>query len=108
MDHVHRGASPDFKPSFERRAECIKRLVDAGFADKIFLSQDSQLGGSLLPEERRDWREKIDPPEGLLFTTRKLIPHLKGMDVSEQQIHIMTVENPKRFFTKTTASQFVG
>src|SRR6185503_19588309 len=30
MDHVHRGAA-DAKPSFERRADCIKQLVDAGF-----------------------------------------------------------------------------
>ncbi len=100
MDHVHRGSSPNFKPSFERRTECIKLLVEAGFADKIFLSQDAELGGSLLPPEMKDWRDKIDPPDGMLFETRKLIPHLKGMGVSDQQIHIMTVENPKRFFTR--------
>lgn len=101
MDHVHRGTSPNFKPSFERRAECIKLLVDAGFADRIFLSQDSEFGGSLLPEEMKDWRDKIDPPDGMLSNTRKLIPYLKGIGVSDQQIHMMTVENPKRFFTKT-------
>ena len=55
MDHVHRGLSPNFKPSFERRAECIKRLIDAGFADRIFLSQDSEFGGSLLPEDAKEW-----------------------------------------------------
>jgi len=99
MDHVHRGVSAEFKPSFARRTECIKRLVDAGFADKIFLSQDAELGGSLLPEEMKEWRDKIDPPEGMLFSTRKLIPYLKGIGISDQQIHTMTVENPKRFFT---------
>ena len=99
MDHVHRGTSPNSKLSFERRTECIKRLVEAGFADKIFLSLDSEFGGSLLPEELRDWREKIDPPEGMLFTTGKLIPYLKGVGMSEEQIRIMTVENPRRFFS---------
>lgn len=98
MDHVHRGIGPKFKPSFERRAECIKRLVDAGFADKIFLSQDSEFGGALLPEESREWRETIDPPDGLLFTTRKLIPYLKQIGVSDRAIHTMTVENPRYFF----------
>ena len=53
MDHVHRGIIPDAKPTFERRAQCIKLLVDAGFADKIFLSQDSEFGGSLIPEARK-------------------------------------------------------
>jgi phosphotriesterase-related protein len=99
MDHVHRGMSQNFKPSFERRAECIKLLIDAGFAGKIFLSQDSEFGGSLLPEKTREWRETIDPPEGLLFTTAKLIPHLKRIGVSDHDIHSMTVENPRRFFS---------
>lgn len=99
MDHVHRGISANFKPSFERRAECIKLLIDAGFAEKIFLSQDSEFGGSLLPEEAKEWRDKIDPPDGMLFETRKLIPYLKQIGVSDQSIHTMTVENPRYFFS---------
>ena len=101
MDHVHRGLIADFKPSFERRAECIKLLIDAGFADKIFLSSDSMFEGSLLPEDARDWRETIDPPEGMLFNTHKLIPLLKSMGVSDEKIRVMTIENPKRFFAKS-------
>ena len=101
MDHVHRGISPNFKPSFERRAECIKLLVGAGFADKIFLSTDSELGGSLLPEETKEWREKIDAPDGMLFTTRKLIPYLKQLGVADQQIRTITVDNPRRFFGRS-------
>jgi len=99
MDHVHRGLSPEFKPPFERRAECIKLLCGAGFAGKIFLSQDSEFGGALLPEKIREWRETIDPPEGLLFTTRKLLPYLRQIGVSDRDIHTMTVENPRRFFS---------
>jgi phosphotriesterase-related protein len=99
MDHVHRGLLPNIKPSFERRAECIKLLVDAGFADKIFLSHDSEFGGSLLPAETRGFREKLDPPDGMLFITRKLIPYLKQIGVSDRNIHTMTVENPRSFFT---------
>ncbi len=98
MDHVHRGLMPGTKPSFERRAECIKLLIEAGFADKIFLSQDAEFGGSLLAEEAKDFRSKLDPPDGLLFTTRKLIPHLKQIGVSDRDIHTMTVENPRSFF----------
>jgi phosphotriesterase-related protein len=99
MDHVHRGISPQFKPAFERRAECIKLLCDAGFAGKIFLSQDCEFGGFLLPEEKKEWRDKIDPPDGLLFTTRKLIPYLEHIGVSGRDIHTMTVDNPRRFFS---------
>src|SRR5215831_18477331 len=76
MDHVHRGLVADVKPSYERRAECIKKLVDAGFAHQLFLSSDSEFGGSLLPEETRDWRENLDPAEGMLFSVRRLLPRL--------------------------------
>jgi phosphotriesterase-related protein len=101
MDHVHRGISADFKPSFERRAECIKLLVDADFTGKIFLSTDSEFGGSLLPEETKEWREKIDPPDGMLFVTRKMIPYLTQLGVSRREIHAITVDNPKRFFGRS-------
>jgi phosphotriesterase-related protein len=100
MDHVHRGLSPDSKPSFERRADCIKLLIDAGFAKKIFISQDAEFGGLLLPEEVRNWREKIDPSEGMLFTTQRLVPYLKKIGVSDSDIHTMTVENPRSFFAQ--------
>lgn len=99
MDHVHRGLMPKFQPSFERRTECIKLLVDAGFAGKIFLSQDSEFGSSLIPESAKEWRDTIDPPEGMLFVTRKLIPYLKKIGVSNHNIHTMTVENPRYFFS---------
>lgn len=99
MDHVHRGVSQNFKPSFARRAECIKLLIDAGFPGKIFLSQDLEFGGSLLPEEAKEWRDKIDPPDGMLFTTRKLIPYLKHIGVSDRDIHTITVDNPRYFFS---------
>jgi len=98
MDHVHRGLMPDAMPSFERRIKCIKMIIDAGFADKIFLSQDLEFGGSLLPEAVQDFRSRLDPPDGMLFTTRKLIPGLMEIGVSARDIHLMTVENPRSFF----------
>lgn len=100
MDHVHRGTAANSQPSFERRAECIKLLIDAGFSGKIFLSQDAEFGGFLLPQGSRNWREKIDPAEGMLFATQRLIPHLKKIGVSDRDIHTMTVENPRSFFSQ--------
>ena len=99
MDHVHRGLRPEFKPAFERRGECIRQLCEAGFAGKIFLSQDVEFGGSLLPLDAKEWRDTIDPPDGLLFTTRQLVPYLEHVGVSARDIHTMTMENPRRFFS---------
>jgi len=104
MDHVHRGLMPDVNPSFERRAECIKKLVDAGFADKLFLSSDSEFGGSLLPAQTRDWRENLDPPEGMLFIPHGIFPRLSELGVSSKAIHVMTVENPRAFFRRSAVT----
>jgi predicted metal-dependent phosphotriesterase family hydrolase len=35
----------------------------------------------------------------MLFNTRKTIPYLKQIGVSQQHIETFTVENPRRFFT---------
>jgi phosphotriesterase-related protein len=104
MDHVHRGLMPDVNPSFERRAECVKKLVDAGFADKLFLSSDSEFGGSLLPAQTRDWRENLDPPEGMLFIPHGIFPRLSELGVSSKAIHVMTVENPRAFFRRSAVT----
>jgi phosphotriesterase-related protein len=104
MDHVHRGLAAKVTPSFERRAECIKRLVDAGFASKLFLSTDSEFGGALLPEKARDWREDLDAREGMLFGIRKLMPRLVELGVSARQILVMTRDNPAVFFSRTATA----
>jgi phosphotriesterase-related protein len=102
MDHVHRGLSPAFKPPFERRTQCIELLVDAGFADKIFLSSDAEFGGALLAPDKREWRETIDPPDGMLFNLKTLIPRLKQIGVPDRAIRTITVENPRRFFSRAS------
>ena len=99
LDHVNRGFSPDFKPPLETRAEFIRELVAAGFADRIFLSHDSEFGSSLLPEDKKEFREKLNP-DGMLFNTRKLIPYLRQIGVPEAAIQAITVDNPARFFSR--------
>jgi len=36
----------------------------------------------------------------MLFSVRMLIPRLRELGVSDQQIRVTTVDNPKTFFTK--------
>jgi phosphotriesterase-related protein len=91
MDHIHRGNRADALMSWEERTERIKRLIDSGFVDRIFLSTDWVLGDAE--------RERTNP-DGLLFSTRKTIPYLQQIGVSQRDIEAITVENPKRFFTR--------
>ena len=41
---------------------------------------------------------KAQNPDGIQLVIRKVIPGLKRIGVSEQAIHTMTVEAPKRYF----------
>lgn len=102
MDHltwgVGEGAESNLNiPSWQRRAQTVKELIEAGFCNKIFLSNDWYFGISTAPIGTMAAKEKLNP-DGMLFTTRKVIPYLKHIGVTEQQIKTMTVENPRRFF----------
>lgn len=44
------------------------------------------------------WRDKLDPPDGMLFVTRQLIPYLRRLGVTNQTTHTITIDNPRRFF----------
>jgi phosphotriesterase-related protein len=104
MDHLTWGAAADGGNgdnakalSWQQRARCVKKLIDAGFGKQIFLSNDWYFGISIAPTGFMKEKEKMNP-DGILFSTRKVVPYLKHIGVSEQAIRAMTVENPKRFF----------
>ena len=99
MDHLTRGAQGAQKEllSWQQRAECIKKLVDAGFVDRIFLSNDWFFGVSIAGSGAMEAMEALNP-DGLLFNTRKTLPYLKRLGITDQQIRTITVENPRRFF----------
>jgi predicted metal-dependent phosphotriesterase family hydrolase len=92
MDHAFWGMAPGATLPWQRRVECAKQLIDGGFVDRLFLSNDWVFGDVE--------RDKVNP-DGLLYTTRKTIPFLKQIGVSRQAIDAITVENPKRFFSRS-------
>jgi phosphotriesterase-related protein len=99
MDHLTRGASPNAQAqvlSWQQRAESIANLVDAGFADRIFVSNDWFFGAALAATGAMEAMDGLNP-DGMLFATRKAIPQLKQLGVTDQQIRTITVENPRRF-----------
>lgn len=102
MDHLPFGLEPGEASgptilTWQQRGDCIKKLVDAGYTNKLFLSTDWYYGASFAPTGFMEAREKTNP-DGCLFNTRKTIPYLKQIGVTEQQIRTITVDNPRRFF----------
>ena len=102
MDHLTWGVGDSTEPnpntlSWQQRALTIKKLIDAGFCRKIFLSNDWYFGISIARRGAMEAKEKLNP-DGILFTCRKVIPYLKHIGVTEEQIQTLTVDNPRRFF----------
>jgi len=83
--------------SWQQRAQCIKKLVDAGFCKSDVLVQRLVLWTSMAGAGAMEAMEKMNP-DGMLFNTRKTIPYLRQLGVTDQQIRLITVENPRRFF----------
>ena len=75
-------------PSDEDNARAIRRLIDLGFLDRILLSQDvflkmmlTRFGGF-----------------GYAYMLKHFVPRLKRHGVSDEQINVMLVDNPRRVF----------
>lgn len=83
--------------SFEKRVDTVVRLCEKGYAGCIMLSHDTACHIDWIPEERR---EKAAPNWNYLHISRDVLPALKRRGVSDAQIRMMLIENPKRFFTR--------
>jgi phosphotriesterase-related protein len=105
MDQLPRGGpAPPGTPlqapgalTWEQRYSQIKALIDAGMTNRLMLGNDHSLAMTL-QATAADPLRVAQNPDGMLFVVRKAIPALKKIGVTDQAIHTMTVEVPKRFF----------
>ena len=72
-------------------ADAIPKLIDAGYPDRILLSQDVCTKVQL----------KTYGGTGYSYLLETFLPHLRSRGVSEEHIQMMMVENPKRALTLT-------
>ena len=84
-------------PTWQDRAAMIKKLIDAGFNDRIFLANDWMFGVTIAPTGTLDVLRERNP-FGNLFNVRNTIPYLRKIGVTDEQIRMITVTNPRTFF----------
>jgi len=84
-------------PNWEQRTEIVKRLMDAGWGHRIMLSHDHSIPGGQPTPELREQRRRYNP-DGYLFITRQVLPRLSELGASDEDIHQIMVDNPRRFF----------
>ncbi len=96
LDRYPGGQTPG-TPNWEQRTEVAKGLMDAGFTHRIFLSHDYSVPKARHGAEVQEQRRRANP-DGYTFIPRYVLPRLKELGASDNDIHQITVENPRRFF----------
>ena len=85
----------DLLLSFEDRVDTVARMCERGHADKMVLSHDAACFMDWLPEEAIPLAV---PNWHYLHIHNDVIPALKQRGVTDEQIHTMLVDNPRRIF----------
>ena len=96
LDRFPAGNRPG-TPDWRGRTETVKRLIDAGYADRIMLSHDWATTVTAVNEEIREERARANP-DGYLFISRNVVPMLTELGVGAEVIDQVMVDNPRRFF----------
>ena len=93
------GGGTKGEPTWQERAATVKTLIDAGFNDRIFLANDWFFGLTIAPTGAVEMYNGKNP-DGNLFNLRQTIPYLRQLGVTEAQIRMITVTNPRNFFAR--------
>ena len=96
LDRYPGGNNPG-TPDWEGRTETVKRLIDAGFGHRSMLGHDWSVTLLIANPEMRRLRDERNP-DGYLFISRRVLPRLREMGVSDEAITQIMVDNPRRFF----------
>ncbi|HEY9232606.1 MAG TPA: phosphotriesterase-related protein [Blastocatellia bacterium] len=80
---------------FEDRVNTVARMCELGHADKMVLSHDAACFNDWLPEAALP---QVVPNWHYLHIHNDVIPALKARSVTDEQLHMMLVENPRKIF----------
>ena len=82
---------------WEARTQTAYKLIQAGWAHRIMLGHDWSVALLIAHREARAARD-IANPDGYLFITRRVLPRLAQLGASQDDIHKIMIDNPRRFF----------
>ena len=89
----------EFYPSDDERIECLLRLLEMGYENKIVVSHDCSNYNDVIPvDEFHEAKTNIVPDWRYYHFPRDVIPILREKGVIGKQIQMMTVENPRKIF----------
>ncbi|MGI6513594.1 MAG: phosphotriesterase-related protein [Syntrophomonadaceae bacterium] len=86
-------------PMDDRRIACIAGLISAGYVEKIMLSHDVILHWLGRPTQVPEAALPLIANWNWGHIFKNIIPAFKKAGITEEQIHTILVENPKKFFS---------
>ena len=86
----------DFVTTTEQRVATIVEMVKRGYADRMALSHDCTCWAYYLPSDAL--RRELMPDHRYSHVCRKVVPALLEAGVSQAEIDIMMIDNPRRHF----------
>jgi phosphotriesterase-related protein len=90
----HQTSAP-IGPDAEGRTQTLAALIRAGVGDRLMVSHDwGVLGVSRTSDPRAS---RGYNPDGWLFTKRKVFPRLLELGITQEQIDLLNIDNPRRF-----------
>jgi len=99
LDRYPGGRMPG-TPNWEQRTETAKRLLDAGFGERIMIAHDWSVSILIVNRQMQAQRAQYNP-DGYLFVSRRVVPRLKELGATDGDIENIFVNNPRRFFEGT-------
>ncbi len=96
MDRYPGGQAGD-TPKWEERTETAKKLLDAGYEDRIMLSHDWSVTISFVRSPQAEDRRTYNP-DSYLVIQRRVLPRLLELGASPEAVRKLNEENPRRFF----------
>ena len=84
-------------PDWVGRTETAKKLIDAGYGNRIMIGHDWSVTLTAANREYMEARHNLNP-DGYLFATRKVIPKLREIGATDEDIQNIFVNNPRNFF----------
>jgi phosphotriesterase-related protein len=86
-----------FLPTEQRQATTIA-LLERGYAERMFLSQDYCSSIDWFPREVQEYLKANEVPDwSMTFLFERVIPELKERGMTDDQLDQIMVENPKRW-----------
>lgn len=84
-------------PNWEQRTRVVQQLMEAGYTHRLMLSHDYSVPKARYGAEVQEARRRANP-DGYNFISRHVLPRLRELGASEQDIQQLMVDNPRRFF----------